>query len=367
MNFESTVRASNEGETRMKPVRGISRGRRGAGLIAAAVALSLSAAACGNASSVTQPSATQPSTAIKMTTINVAYLGNMQSGSALTAAINKGYFAQEHLKVNPVQFQTGPLEVNAMKAGSIQFLSVGPGIMYLPMKGEGKYLFSDAVSLADSVVASKSAGVTTLVDLKGKSVLVPLGSTGELILLEALHKAGLKLSDVHMINTAPAEQVTAFLAGSAPVMAGWAPITTQILNKDSNAITIASDPNFYPSTSFPVNWAVDNSYAQNNPSVVSRFVRAMERGATYRTQHLSQVAGWLASLSKVPLSLILESEHQTKWFTGSQIAANYQSGAVAKWMGRYNQLYIQEGILTSTVPFDQYSLGSVAVSARKGS
>lgn len=335
-------------------------GRGGAGVTL--IAFALGAAACGSTSATTQPT-----TAIKSATINVAYLGNMQSGSALAAAINKGYFAQEHLVVHPIEFQTGPLEVSAMEAGSVQFLSVGPGIMYLPMKGKGKYLFSDAISQADSVVGSKSAGVTSAADLKGKNVLVPLGSTGELILLETLQKAGLQLSDVHMINTSPAEQVSAFLSGSAPAMAGWAPITTQILNKDPSAVTVASDINFYPSTAFPVNWAVDNSYAQSNPGVVSRFVRAMERGATYRTQHLNEVAGWTATLSKVPLALIQESEHQTIWFTGSQIAANYKSGAVARWMARYNQLYIEEGILTSTVPLSQYSMASVSVSARKGS
>lgn len=336
------------------------------GTVALTIAACGSVSSTGKSSTVTS-STTRPPASVKSTTINVAYLGNMQSASAMTAAIHEGYFAKEHLIVHPVEFQTGPLEVNAMNAGSVQFLSVGPGIMYLPMKGQGKYLFSDAISLADSVVASKSAGITTLADLKGQKVLVPLGSTGELILLEALQKAGLKLSDVHMINTSPAEQPSAFLSGSANVMAGWAPITTQILNKDPNAAVLASDKNFYPSTAFPVNWAVDNTFAQNNPGVVSGFVRAMERGATYRTHHLSQVATWVASLSKVPLPLIQESEHQTVWFTGSQIAANYKSGAVARWMARYNQLYIKEGILTSTVPLSTYSLASIAESARKGS
>ena len=348
----------------MKAITNIYRNRHGRGGInAGLIAFALTAAACGSASS-----ATQPSTAIKSTTISVAYLGNMQSGSTLAAAINKGYFAQEHLIVRPVEFQTGPLEISAMEAGSVQFVSVGPGIMYLPMKGHGKYLFSDSISQADSVVASKSAGVTSTADLMGKNVLVPLGSTGELILLVALQRAGLQLSDVHMINTSPAEQVSAFLSGSAPAMAGWAPITTQILNKDPSAVTLASDNhNSFPASVFPQNWAVDNNYAQSNPGVVNGFVRALERGATYRTQHLSQVAAWTATLSKVPLPLLQESETQSIWFTGSQIAANYQSGAVTNWMARLNQLYVEEGILTSTVPLSQYSMASVSVSARKGS
>lgn len=342
--------------------RGIGRGSKHKRVVVGGILLSAAMllAACGS----TAPASTTPTKgSIKPVTISVAYLPNLQSGSALAIGIDQGYFKAQGLIVKPVQFQTGPPEVSAMKAGDVQFASIGPGIMYLPMKGLAKYLFSDAVSLADSVIGNKAAGITTAASLKGKNVLVPLGSTGELILLETLHLAGLHLSDVHMINTAPNEQISGFLSNSAPVMAGWAPNTTEILDKDHNAATIASDKTFYPKTAFPVNWAVAPSYAASNPGVVKRFVTAMLQAATYRTEHLDTAVRDLSKMSSVPAPLLAETKNLTVWFTGAQMVKNYTSGKVGKWMASYNHFYIEEGILPSVVPFKSYSLGGVVTKA----
>ncbi len=328
------------------------------GVGGALFAASLSLAACGSASSTTSKASS-----LKPVNIAVAYLPNLQSGSALAVGIDQGFFKAQGLIVKPVQFQTGPPEISAMQAGDIQFASIGPGIMYLPMKGLGKYLFSDAVSLADSVVGNKADGVTTPASLKGKNVLVPLGSTGELILLETLHLAGLNLSDVHMINTAPNEQITGFLSNSAPAMAGWAPNTTEILDKSSSAVTIASDRTFYPKTAFPVNWGVASGFAASHPGVVKRFVTAMLEAATYRTEHLNTAVSELSRLSSVPQPLLAETKNLTVWFTGAQMVKNYTSGRDETWMKSYNKFYVVEGILPSAVPFRSYSLAGVATSA----
>lgn len=319
---------------------------------------SLIMAGCGTATA-------QTPAAQKLITVSAAYLPNMQSASALATAIHMGYFREAGLNVKPVQFQTGPSEVDAMTAGQIQFLSVGPGIMFLPMAGHGEYLFSDAISLADSVVGSKTAGVTSPRSLKGKSVLVPKGSTGEVILLETLQSVGLNLSDVTMVNTSPSEEVTAFLTHRAPAMAGWAPITTEVLNKDPSATTVAGDTNFYPQYSLAINWGVGNAYAQQNPKVVKAFVWAMLQAATYRTKHLQQVVGWVSQMSGVPSSLLAETIHQTVWFTGPQIVANYRAGKVSAWMNHFGKVYVEEGLLPHVVPISSYSLGSLVENATK--
>lgn len=349
-----------------RPLRAPSHLRTVAAFLASALALTACAATSATAPPGKTSTSTSPSkrTAAPVT-VGVAFLPNLSGASSLAVAIDQGYFARAGIKVHAVEFQSGPTEIAAMQAGNVQFVSIGPGIMYLPMKGLSKYLFSDNVGLADSVLGNKADGITTAAELKNQKVLVPLGSTGEIVLLETLHRAGLSLSAVHLVNASPSEQVSGFLSNSAPALAGWIPNTTEVLKKDSNAVTLGSDSEFYPTVQLPSNWSVDSAYAASHPAVVTRFVAAMLRAATYRTDHLGTAVRETAQLTHVPATLLAAGDQQTHWFTEKQIMLNYSTGKERAWMQKLNTFYIQEGLLPNKVPFARYSLAGTVTAAAK--
>ncbi len=331
---------------------------RVAGLLTG-VALLLAACSSTSPAVSPKPSGSRPSPA----TISVTYVSGLQNGGYLVEGIHQGYFKAQGLTVHLVEVASAPLEVDAVQSGSAQFLSLGPGADLFPMKGLVKYLFADGVSLTDSVVGNKSDGVTTPASLKGKKVLVPFGTTGQLILIEALQQAGLKLSDVVQLNTTPDELVSGFDGNSAPVVAAWAPLTTEILNTDHSAVTIASDYTFYPKTVLPLGWGVSPTYAATHPSVVKRFIIAMLESATYVKEHLSATAVLTAQMTHVSLPLLTQTEHMAVYFSATQIARNYASRLEEKWLLRENQLFIQGGLLPSMVAFTKYNGGQAIPAA----
>ncbi len=330
-------------------------------LVGLLAAVTLFVAAC--ATTTPAPPKTS-SNKLPSVTIGAAYTPNLGSAAALAAALHMGYFKAQGLIVHAVPFQSAPLEFAAMQAGNVQFLAMGPGAMSFPMKGLGaKYLFSDNISLSDAVIGNKADGVTTPASLAGKDVLLPIGTTAQIILLETLHLAGLPLSAVHIVNSAPDESITGFLANSAPAMAGWAPNTTEVLTKDSSAVTLASDRTFYPKVALASSWGVSSSYAAQHPEVVKRFVTAMLEGATYRTEHMSNAVAWVSQMTGTPQQLNAQSIHDWGWFTGRQMVENYTSGKVQGWMQLLNKFFVEAGIMPKQVPFASYSLADVVKGA----
>ena len=60
-------------------------------------------------------------------TLNVAYMPNYGSLWAVETAINKGYFEEEGLTLNLVEFADGPTIIAAMESGSIDVGYIGQG------------------------------------------------------------------------------------------------------------------------------------------------------------------------------------------------------------------------------------------------
>lgn len=287
-----------------------------------------------------------PASAAPPVTINVAYMPNMGGGaSTLIAGIKEGYYSREGLTIHPVRFQSGPPEIAAMASGRIDFADLGPGAIFLPMKGQGIVVLLDAIGKSDGIVVQKSSGIRTIADLKGHKVLVPEGTTAEMILYNALKSVGLHLSDVTMINVSPATEVAAFLSGRAKVMAGWQPNTTEVLQKNKGSFLLTSDANYYPRVVLPGVWVGQNAFVAAHPGTVARFVKASLEAIDYRDAHMQQDVTWVSQFAGVPRPLLASTIHSYIWPTAAQIRQDYADGKMSNWLEQLNSLYVKMGLL----------------------
>lgn len=288
-----------------------------------------------------------PVSAAAPVTIDVAYMPNMGGGaSTLIAGIKEGFYAREGLSIHPVRFQSGPPEIAAMASGRIDFANLGPGAIFLPMKGQGEVILLDAIGKSDGIVVQKSSGIRTIAQLKGHKVLVPEGTTAEMILYTALKSVGLHLSDVTMINVSPATEVAAFLSGRAKVMAGWQPNTTEVLQKDKGSYLLTSDGNYYPKVVLPGVWVGQNAFVAAHPGIVARFVKASLEAIDYRDAHMQQDVTWVSQFAGVPRALLATTLHSYIWPTATQIRRDYVNGKMSGWLENLNSLYVKMGLLT---------------------
>ena len=70
--------------------------------------------------------------------------------------------------------------------------------------------------------------ITTVADLKGKSIAVGKGSSAHGHILAQLQKAGLSPADVKLVFLQPADALSAFTSGQADAWAIWDPYTAQV-------------------------------------------------------------------------------------------------------------------------------------------
>ena len=130
-----------------------------------AAALAFSLAACSNPGSTASESSSAPaesgsgstSEAADATpeaepiTMNVAYMPNYSSLVEVVTADRMGYFEEEGIDVNLVQFQDGPTIIAAMENGSIDVGYIGSGAHKLCINGQAR---SSALPMWATVTAS---------------------------------------------------------------------------------------------------------------------------------------------------------------------------------------------------------------------
>ena len=129
----------------------------------------------------------------------------------METAINKGYFEEEGLTINLVEFADGPTIIAAMESGSIDMGYIGQGAHKLCINGRASIFALSHISNGDALIGGK--GITTVEDLKGKVVAYSSGTSSEDILKNSLDKAGMTMDDIKAMDMDASAIVTAMLSG----------------------------------------------------------------------------------------------------------------------------------------------------------
>lgn len=161
------------------------------------------------------PSSTVPAAA--PTKVKVAYMPNYGSLWAVTTAIDKGYFKEENIEIELVEFADGPTIIAAMESGSIDVGYIGQGAHKLCVTGRASIFALSHISNGDALIGAK--GITKVEDLKGKKVAYSSGSSSEDILVNSLKKANMTMEDITAVDMDAAAIVTAMLSGGVDACA----------------------------------------------------------------------------------------------------------------------------------------------------
>ncbi len=132
-----------------------------------------------------------------------------------------------------VQFSTftsGPPQIEAATAGKIDFAITGntPPIFGAAAGAKVKVVSAyDGGGVGDQILVHADSPITSIADLRGKSIAVGKGSSAHGHILGQLQKAGLTPSDVTLVFLQPADALSAFSQRQADAWAIWDPYTAQ--------------------------------------------------------------------------------------------------------------------------------------------
>jgi NitT/TauT family transport system substrate-binding protein len=145
--------------------------------------------------------------------------------------LQKGWFAEEGVAVDFKWFEYVP-SMEAYSAGKVDAVTMTNGDMLVTGSSGAKsvaILMNDYSNGNDMVVAQPA--IKSVAALKGKQVGVEVGFVSHLLLIKALESAGLKDTDVQLVNV-PTDQTPQLLrAGEVSAIVAWQPNSGQALKE----------------------------------------------------------------------------------------------------------------------------------------
>lgn len=306
----------------------------------------------------------KPQEKVKM---KVAYHPNMGGCSAIITGIKKGYFEEQGIDVELVQFTKGPEEVAAMGSGNIDVGYIGHGAHALCAEGQVKVFALDCTSLADEVIGNADKGVNSIADLKGKKIATSLGTSSEIILNLALASEGMTQDDVEIVQMDASGAVTAMVTGKVDACAIWSPSTVTVKKQlGDKAVMLANNNTYRDEMVFPSSWVVTEKYAKENPELLVRFTKALYKSMDYRAENIEEVAGWVAETIAQDKAVILETINEGDWLTSEFVSTSAKDGTLKKWYENQQKEFVRSGRLPAAVDVDTYVLYDVMLDAYEG-
>ena len=347
-----------------------------------ALVMVLSLAACGasepaateapapEAPAATEAPAAPEAPAVEEITLNVAYMPNWGALWAVLPAIEQGYFAEEGITVNLVEFADGPTEIAAMESGSIDISYIGQGAHRLCSTGNATIFLLQHQDDADAVIGFKSKGVEKLEDLKGKKVAYAPGTSSEEILLLALESVGLTMDDIEAYAMETTNMVTAALSGSVDAVATWSPYSLTIFEElGDDAIKFCSNSDYADKTVALASWVVNPKYAEENRDILVRFTRALYKGMDFGSnpENYETVAQYVADQCKTEFDIAYAQRGDALWLSKQDVMNKLADGTIHAYYTLQQQTFIANGKLEAegNLSVDEFVLFDVMEEAGK--
>jgi NitT/TauT family transport system substrate-binding protein len=286
----------------------------------------------------------------------IGYIGDF-NGASMVAIANKLNLWTKHgiapeLKI----FTNGPLQIQALGTKDLDFGYIGPGALWLPMSGRAKIIAINNLGFSDRVIAQP--GIASIKDLKGRTVAVPEGTTGDMLLRLALQKSGMTLDDIKRVAMDPSTIVTAFSSGQVDAAGIWYPLVGTIKLRVPKLQELFSNNELYPTYCFPTSFVSRAHLADSNPSLVEAMIRVIKEANDFRVKNLKQAVELTSGLLSAPLPALESEAAVTKHFTTDELVKLTRDGTVNRWLTGMNELFKSLGRVTEAVSPDKYFLAA---------
>ncbi|OUN21360.1 taurine ABC transporter substrate-binding protein [Flavonifractor sp. An82] len=287
--------------------------------------------------------------------INIGYMPNYGGMWSMMTAAQKGFFEEEGLNVSFTEFQDGPTIIAAMENGSVNFGYIGQGAHKLCVQGNATIIALSHISNGDALIGGP--GITTVEDLKGKTVAYSSGTSSEDILRNSLAAHGMTMDDITAMDMDAASVVTAMMSGGVDACATWSPNSLTILEGMSDTTKLADNMTFSDTSVSLASWIVTPKYLEENRDVAVRFVRALFKAMDYAAdEHHDEVAQWCADKAKLDYDTMYNQRGDADWLTGKEVVDGVSDGTVKGYYELQQKNLLDGGSITEedVCPVEDY-------------
>ncbi len=319
-------------------------------------------AACGGGETTSTPSGNTGTPAgnsetptVETVNINVGYMPNYGGLWSLMTAKEKGFFEEEGLNVTLTQFEDGPTIIAAMENGSVNFGYIGQGAHKLCVQGNATIIALSHISNGDALIGGP--GISTVEDLKGKTVAYSSGTSSEDILRNALAAHNMTMDDIQAMDMDAPSIVTAMMSGGVDACATWSPNSLTILEGMEGTTKLADNMTFSDTTVSLASWIATPKYLEENRDVTVRFVRALMKAMDYAADgNYEEVAQWCATQAALDYDTMYNQRGDADWLTGKEVVDGVADGTVKGYYELQQKNLLDGGSITEedVCPVEDY-------------
>ncbi|MFF8478931.1 aliphatic sulfonate ABC transporter substrate-binding protein [Streptomyces sp. NPDC015414] len=295
--------------------------------------------------------------------VRFGYIGDFNGASLIAIADAKGLWKKHGLTAESKVFTNGPLQIQALGTDNLDFGYIGPGAMWLPASGQAKVVAINTLGNSDRVIAQP--GISSMQQLKGKTVAVPEGTSGDMILTLALKKAGMTKSDVKIVPMDPSTIVSAFSSKKVDAAGFWYPAAATIKKQVPGLVELAKNSDFEDTISFPTAFVAGNKVVADQPEKVKKVLAVLRDAIEFRSEHTDEAIALTASKLGIPADQMKADAANNKLLGVDELDKLTKDGTVDKWLKGMNDYFVGAGKLKRPVDPKTYYTGDLFTGAGK--
>ena len=218
-----------------------------------------------------------PQTRLSQDPITIAY--SPWSGYyPLTIAVEKGFFEEQGIVVNPNFDKDYIGQIDAFRNGKYDgiLIALGSVLNILEKTPDVQVILVVNVSEGGDAIVARPE-IETVQDLKGKVIGTRLGDFGELLVREMLKQNNIAVEDVKIVNIRTEDLAAKLTDGTIDAGQGWEPYPTQAVNAGHHIIFDSSQtPGLIPDV-----LVMRRSVVQKRPEELKALLKAWFQSQNY--------------------------------------------------------------------------------------
>jgi aliphatic sulfonates family ABC transporter substrate-binding protein len=235
------------------------------------------------------------------TTLNIGY----QKNGVLLLARSRGVVEalMRPIKLNWVEFPSGPPLLEAMNAGAIDLGATGdtPPIFAQAAGSALQYVAFQPISGdGEALLVPANSPIRRVAELKGKRVAFTKGSSSHLLTANALASAGLTLAEVKPIYLSPSDAASAFGRGAVDAWAIWDPFLA-LAERDQKARILIAGTRLPRTDAF---YLASDRIIAHAPKVLDRLLDALHTEAAWGEAHQPDLVKIVSAANGLPPDIV---------------------------------------------------------------
>ena len=212
------------------------------------------------------------------------------------------------------EFTAGPVQLEALNVGSIDFGDVGEAPPIFAQAAGAPLAYVGATvprPKTEAVLVPKSSAIQSVADLKGKKIALNKGSNVHYFIVKLFEKHGLAYSDLNLVYLPPADARAAFEKGSVDAWVIWDPflaaaqqsLDARIL---ADAVGVVGNRAYYFSSL---------DYVAKNADVLAVAIEEVNKIDQWGAAHRNELATELSAIWGLPKAVADLSQGRTAFGT----------------------------------------------------